>query len=176
LIFFNHQRFNRQGLALLTTQAYFKDLQPEFCLRSTCVEGGQAVMLYGSLCLYALGSGGVKGAIPALGGDQFDHHQQKKGALARYYNWNLLISTTGSIVGVTAVVWVSMNKGWYKGFFVSTVATLIGFTVLALGKPFYRIQPPGNSTFVRIAQVSLFSSRVHRQCDYFLAIMISYTV
>ena len=123
-------------------------------------------MFYGSLCLCALGSGGLKGAVPALGGGQFDHDQRKKGALARFYNWNLLISTAGSIVGVTAVVWVSMNKGWYKGFFISTVATLIGFAVLALGKPLYRIQPPGNnSTFVRIAQVSLFSSRGHRQRD-----------
>ncbi|KAF9665758.1 hypothetical protein SADUNF_Sadunf16G0157100 [Salix dunnii] len=148
------------GLALLTAQAYFKDLQPEFCHRSTCVKGGQAFMFYGSLCLCALGSGGVKGAVPALGGDQFDHDQRKKGALARYYNWNLLISTAGSIVGVTAVVWVSMNKGWYKGFFISTVATLIGFAVLALGKPLYRIQPPGNnSTFVRIAQVIVVTFR-----------------
>ncbi|KAJ6424623.1 hypothetical protein OIU84_025409 [Salix udensis] len=148
------------GLALLTAQAYFKDLQPGFCHRSTCVKGGQAVMFYGSLCLYALGSGGVKGAVPALGGDQFDHDHRKKGALARYYNWNLLISTAGSIVGVTAVVWVSMNKGWHRGFFISTVATLVGFAVLALGKPLYRIQPPGNnSTFVRIAQVVVVTFR-----------------
>ncbi|KAJ6750939.1 hypothetical protein OIU85_001471 [Salix viminalis] len=148
------------GLALLTAQAYFKDLQPGFCHRSTCVEGGQAVMFYGSLCLYALGSGGVKGAVPALGGDQFDHDHRKKGALARYYNWNLLISTAGSIVGVTAVVWVSMNKGWHRGFFISTMATLVGFAVLALGKPLYRIQPPGNnSTFVRIAQVVVVTFR-----------------
>ncbi|KAJ6315408.1 hypothetical protein OIU78_018824 [Salix suchowensis] len=148
------------GLALLTAQAYFKDLQPGFCHRSTCVKGGQAVMFYGSLCLYALGSGGVKGAVPALGGDQFDHDHRKKGALARYYNWNLLISTAGSIVGVTAVVWVSMNKGWHIGFFISTVATLVGFAVLALGKPLYRIQPPGNnSTFVRIAQVVVVTFR-----------------
>ncbi|KAB5520540.1 hypothetical protein DKX38_024859 [Salix brachista] len=149
-----------EGLALLTAQAYFKDLQPGFCHRSTCVKGGQAVMFYGSLCLYALGSGGVKGAVPALGGDQFDHDHRKKGALARYYNWNLLISTAGSIVGVTAVVWVSMNKGWHRGFFISTMATLIGFAVLALGKPLYRIQPPGNnSTFVRIAQVVVVTFR-----------------
>ncbi|KAJ6750940.1 hypothetical protein OIU85_001471 [Salix viminalis] len=117
-------------------------------------------MFYGSLCLYALGSGGVKGAVPALGGDQFDHDHRKKGALARYYNWNLLISTAGSIVGVTAVVWVSMNKGWHRGFFISTMATLVGFAVLALGKPLYRIQPPGNnSTFVRIAQVVVVTFR-----------------
>ncbi|CAK7330707.1 unnamed protein product [Dovyalis caffra] len=141
------------GLGLVTAQAYFKDLQPEDCHKSTCVKGGTAIIFYGSLFLYALGSGGVKGAIPALGGDQFDHDQQKRGALSRYYNWNLLISTCGSIVGVTAVVWVSMNKSWYKSFFISTIAALIGFTVLALGKPFYRIQPPGSSAFVRIAQV-----------------------
>jgi hypothetical protein len=53
------------------------------------------------------------------------------------------------------IVWVSMNKAWYWGFFIGTVAALVGFIFLALGKPFYNFQPLGSSPFVKIAQVTL---------------------
>lgn len=158
LCFFNHPSVNNlQGIALVTIQAYSKDLQPEFSGKFNCLKGGKAFMFYGSLCLLALGTGGVKGALPALGGDQFDRNEQNGGALSTYYNWFLLSSTTGALVGVTLVVWVSMNKAWYWGFFMGTVGALIGFIVLALGKPFFRFQPLGNSPFIKIAQVCLIS-------------------
>lgn len=114
-------------------------------------------MLYATLGLLALGSGGVKGALPALGGDQFDQNDPKEAkALARFFNWLLLSTTIGACVGVTGIVWVSTEKHyWYWGFFISTVATFIGFVILAIGKPFYRIvEPtPANSPIIRIAQV-----------------------
>ncbi|GMI79409.1 NRT1/ PTR family 4.3 [Hibiscus trionum] len=146
------------GLALMTIQAYSKDLQPTFCYgKPSCIHGGDAVMFYASLWLLALGSGGVKGALPALGGEQFDHKDPKEAkALARYFNWLLLSTTLGASVGVTGIVYLTTEEHkWYWGFFISTVATFIGFVVLALGKPFYRLREPtvANSPIARIAQV-----------------------
>lgn len=118
-------------------------------------------MLYASLALLALGSGGVKGALPALGGDQFDQKDPKEAkALARFFNWLLLSTTLGACIGVTGIVWVSTEKDWYWGFFISTVATFIGFVVLALGKPYYRLREPtpSDSPIIRIAQVNLSPS------------------
>lgn len=113
-------------------------------------------MLYTSLCLLALGTGGVKGALPALGADQFDQKVPKEAkALASYFNFLLFSTNVGAAVGVTVVVWVSANKGWWWGFLICTVVTCIGYTVLAVGRPFYRIQAPGESPVIRIAQVSL---------------------
>jgi len=113
-------------------------------------------MFYTSLCLLAVGAGGVKGSIAALGADQFDRTDEKgKKLLASYFNWFLLSTTIGSIVGVTVIVWVSMNKAWYWGFFIGTVAALVGFIFLALGKPFYCFQPLGSSPLLKIAQVAL---------------------
>lgn len=144
---------------MVTIQAYDKDLHPNPCGKSSCVEGGKAVMFYTSLCLLALGAGGVKGALPTLGGDQFDSKDLKeRKLLGSYFNWYLLSTILGSMVGVTAIVWVSMNRAWYWGFFIGTITALFGYIVLALGKPFYRFQPLGKSPLVRVTQVLLLES------------------
>ncbi|CAA2967991.1 Protein NRT1/ PTR FAMILY 4.6 [Olea europaea subsp. europaea] len=141
-----------------TIQAYSKSLQPDPCTESTCIKGRQALMLYTSLCLQALGAGGVKGSIAALGADQFDHKDQKGSqGLASYLNYYQFSATIGSIIGVTGVAWVPMNKDWFWGFFIGLVAALIGFVVLALGKPFYCFQPLANSPILRVSQVNLYS-------------------
>lgn len=147
---------------MVTIQAYSKDLQPAYCGKPSCIDGSKAVMFYFSLGLLALGAGGVKGALPALGGDQFDHKDPKEAkALARYFNWLLLSTTLGACVGVTGIVYLTTEKHkWYWGFFISTVATFIGFTVLALGKPFYRLREPkmADSPIIRITQVQYYLS------------------
>ncbi|KAJ0037889.1 hypothetical protein Pint_23415 [Pistacia integerrima] len=143
-----------------TIQAYSKDLHPDPCGKSSCVKGGISFMFYGSLCLLAIGAGGVKGALPALGADQFDNKYGKKdGMLARYFNWYLLSTTFGGMFGVTVIVWVSMNKAWYWGFFMGTITAIIGFIAVALGKPYYHFQPLGNSPLVKIAQVIVVAIR-----------------
>ncbi|XP_016176028.1 protein NRT1/ PTR FAMILY 4.6 [Arachis ipaensis] len=145
------------ALVVVTIQAGTKALQPEACGKSSCVKGGVAVMLYTSLCLLALGSGGVRGSMTALGADQFEEKDPKEGkGLATYFNWLLLSTTLGSVVGVTGVVWVSTQRAWYLGFLIVTVSSFLGFLTLALGKPFYRILPPSQSPLSRILQVFLF--------------------
>ncbi|KAK2654438.1 hypothetical protein Ddye_014294 [Dipteronia dyeriana] len=142
------------GLVLLTIQAYAKNLQPSVCGKSSCVEGGIALIFYTSLSLLALGSGGVRGSLTPLGADQFNQKDAKEAkALASYFNYSLLSITLGAIIGVTVIVYVSTAMAWYWGFFISTVSALIGYVVLAIGKPFYRIQPVSQSPLTRIAQV-----------------------
>ncbi|KAJ4824110.1 hypothetical protein Tsubulata_008851 [Turnera subulata] len=147
------------GLVLVTIQARFKDLQPEMCGKSSCIKGGQALMFYGSLCLLAIGSGTARGALPPLGGDQFVQDERQRGALSTYYNWLFLSSTSGGVIGVTFVVWISMSKAWYWGFFLVTVGTFVGYITLAFGKPFFRFQPLGNSPPIKIAQVIVVAFR-----------------
>nr|XP_027068798.1 protein NRT1/ PTR FAMILY 4.6-like [Coffea arabica] len=148
------------GLVLLTIQAYSDKFQPDPCQKSTCVKGGQAVMFYASISLLALGGGGVKGSVAALGADQFDS-KDPKGAkgLASYFNYYQFSVNIGSIIGVTAVVWVAMNKAWYWGFFIGLVGAFVGFAVLALGKPFYCYQPLATSPLIKISQVIVAAIR-----------------
>ncbi|KAJ9180400.1 hypothetical protein P3X46_008649 [Hevea brasiliensis] len=142
------------ALVMMTIQAHAKSLHPTYCGRSSCVEGNTAVMLYASLSLLALGSGGVRGVLPSLGADQFDQNDSEEAkALATYFNWITLSTVLGATVGVTGIVWVSSKDAWYKGFMISTVAAFVGFAVLLFGKPFYHQRKPGESPFIRIAQV-----------------------
>ncbi|KAH1229469.1 Protein NRT1/ PTR FAMILY 4.3 [Glycine max] len=143
------------ALVMLTVQAGLDHLHPDYCGKSSCVKGGIAVMFYSSLYLLALGMGGVRGSLTAFGADQFDEKKNpgEAKALASFFNWILLSSTLGSIIGVTGVVWVSTQKAWHWGFIIITIASSIGFLTLALGKPFYRIKTPGQSPILRIAQV-----------------------
>ncbi|XP_016498289.1 protein NRT1/ PTR FAMILY 4.5 isoform X1 [Nicotiana tabacum] len=139
---------------LMTIQGRYSSLQPQVCGKSNCLEGGIALLFYGSLCLLALGTGGVRGALPALGADQFDQNDPNEAkALGRYFNWLLLSSVSGSAIGVTVIVWVSTNKGWWIGFLISLGATFLGFLIFLFGKPFYRLQVPAESPLTRILQV-----------------------
>ncbi|PQQ07120.1 protein NRT1/ PTR FAMILY 4.5-like [Prunus yedoensis var. nudiflora] len=149
------------ALVLMTIQAYSKDLHPKPSCMSSCVEGRIAFMLYASLCLLALGSGGVRGALPALGADQFNRKEEAK-SLATFFNGLMLSSTIGATIGVTAIVYVSINAAWYWGFFISTIATFVGFAVFAIGKPFYRLQIPGDSPIIRIVQVIVVAIKNRR--------------
>ncbi|XP_021898923.1 protein NRT1/ PTR FAMILY 4.5-like [Carica papaya] len=142
------------ALVMVTIQAHSDHLHPSSCGKTSCVKGGIAVMLHASLGLLALGAGGVKGSLPPLGADQFDQKNPKEEkALASFFNFLLLSTTLGAVVGVTGIVWVSTKKAWYLGFTISTVAAFVGFIVLAIGKNFYRLLPPIESPLIRIAQV-----------------------
>ncbi|XP_071929977.1 protein NRT1/ PTR FAMILY 4.5-like [Coffea arabica] len=148
------------GLLLLYIQAKSHKLQPDPCGKSSCVKGSEAVMFYCTIFLLALGAGGVKGSVAALGADQFDQKDPKEAkALASFFNSYQFSITVGSIIGVTIVVWVAMNRGWHWGFLISLIATSIGVVILALGKPFYRIQAQGASPLVKISQVIVAAIR-----------------
>ncbi|KAK6121258.1 hypothetical protein DH2020_045032 [Rehmannia glutinosa] len=145
------------ALSMMTIQAHSDSLLPKPCGKSSCVENGVAVYFYASLSLLALGVGGVRGALPALGADQFDAKDPKEAkGLASYFNWLLLSSVVGGSVGVTIVVWVATNKNnhnWWKGFLITAVGTFAGYVFLVVGKPFYRLQVIRDSPLTRIVQV-----------------------
>lgn len=142
----------------MTYQAHTKSLLPAVpCISGSCMDGGKGVYFYASLSLMALGVGGVRGALPALGADQFDKKDPKGAkALASYFNWLLLSTVSGAAIGVTFIVYLATNKNnqnWWKGFLITTVSVFVGFVILALGKPFYRLEVPKGSPLTRIAEV-----------------------
>lgn len=142
---------------MMTIQAHTESLLPKPCGKPSCVEGSVAVYFYITLCLLALGVSGVRGSLPPLGAEQFDPKDPKEAkSLASYFNWLLLSTVTGASVGVTVVVWVATNKNnhnWWKGFLITAVAAFVGFVILIIGKPFYRLEVPKDSPILRVAQV-----------------------
>ncbi|PON70100.1 Proton-dependent oligopeptide transporter [Parasponia andersonii] len=146
------------GYILLLVQAHRPELRPPPCLSIThqC-EGpstSQAAMLFIGLYLLALGTGGVKATLPALGADQFDERDPKEASqMSSYFNWFLFSLVIGSILGVTLVVWISTNKGWDWAFGVCTMALFLSIVFISSGKPFYRNNAPKGSPLLRFARV-----------------------
>ncbi|GMI91205.1 ABA-importing transporter 1, NRT1/ PTR family 4.6, nitrate transporter 1:2 [Hibiscus trionum] len=152
------------GYALLTVQAHFHQLRPTPCMDDSkqCepANAGQASMLYTGLFLVALGTGGIKAALPLLGADQFDSKDPKEAIqLSSFFNWFMFSMTGGSLAGVTFVVWVSSNKGWDWAFGACTILALLEIVFLCIGKPFYRDNSPKGSPIIRIIQVLVAAIR-----------------
>lgn len=111
-------------------------------------------MLYTGLYLMALGTSGVKAALPALGADQYDEKDPKGAAqLSSFFNWFLFSLTIGAIFGVTFVVWISTNHGWDLAFVVCTIAVLFALLFVCMGKSLYRNNVPKGSPLLSILQV-----------------------
>lgn len=144
-----------QGYMLLIVQSHYKKLQPLPCLESTCVHGTKALLFYASISLIALGGGGIRGAIPALGADQFNYKKaEERKHIASFFNWLLLSITVGAVFGVIFVVYVSTMVGWDIGFIISLSCASLGLIIVAFGKPYFRVRVAGESPLLRVLQVS----------------------
>ncbi|XP_059637607.1 protein NRT1/ PTR FAMILY 4.5-like [Cornus florida] len=156
------------GYATLTIQAHFRELRPIPCKgvapskmnQCEAADSSQAAILFTGLYLVALGTGGVKAALPSLGADQFDQRDPKEASLlSSFFNWFLFSLITGAIFGVTFVVWISDNQGWDWAFGVCTIAVLVAILFLFMGKSLYRNNVPKGSPIVRILQVFVAAIR-----------------
>ncbi|XP_062158365.1 protein NRT1/ PTR FAMILY 4.5-like [Alnus glutinosa] len=156
------------GYGLLTVQAHFHQLRPFPCndvasnLKNTCeaADTSQTAFLFAGLYMVALGTSGVKAALPALGADQFGEKDPKEAAqLSSFFNWFLFSLTIGAIIGVTLIVWITSNQGWDWGFGICAVSVLCALVVLCMGKSLYRNNVPMGSPLLRILQVFVAAIR-----------------
>ncbi|KAJ0980044.1 hypothetical protein J5N97_015518 [Dioscorea zingiberensis] len=152
--------FEILGYILVTIQARRPNLRPPALCLTCKLEGKNAAIFYLSLCLLALGYGGVRGAYPALGADQFDKKNPKeRKSLASFFNWLLLSITLGATLGVTVIVWVSTERSWALGFFISLMCAILGFCIITAGKPFYRSRIVKDSPLLKLFQVIVAAIR-----------------
>ncbi|XP_023895867.1 protein NRT1/ PTR FAMILY 4.5 [Quercus suber] len=147
------------GYALLAVQAHFPHLRPIPCKghmnKCEAANSSQTAILFTGLYLVALGTSGVKAALPALGADQFNDEKNPKevAQLSSFFNWFLLSLTIGAILGVTILVWITTNQGWEWGFGICFVAVLFSLIFVCMGKSLYRNNKPMGSPLLRILQV-----------------------
>uniref|UniRef100_A0A0A0LP21 Nitrate transporter n=1 Tax=Cucumis sativus TaxID=3659 RepID=A0A0A0LP21_CUCSA len=150
------------GLVILTLQADVPYLKPSRCVSNAVgngnpchkVEGGEAAMLFAGLYMVALGVGGIKGALPPHGAEQFDETSfegRKKRSV--FFNYFIFCLSCGALIAVTLVVWMEDNKGWQWGFGISTLTILISIPIFLLGSPTYRIKTPAGSPITTIFKV-----------------------
>ncbi|KAL0366160.1 UNVERIFIED_CONTAM: protein NRT1/ PTR FAMILY 4.5 [Sesamum radiatum] len=156
------------GYALLAVQAHLKQLRPLPCKDAALSKmnqcqsatSSQEAMLFMSLYLVALGSGGTRAALPALGADQFDESDPEEAkSLSSYFNWYMFFINIGAILGVTFIVWINTTQGWDWAFGVCSIAIAIALLFLCMGGSVYQNNVPKGSPLTRILQVLVAATR-----------------
>ncbi|KAK4715392.1 hypothetical protein R3W88_013730 [Solanum pinnatisectum] len=145
------------GMIILTLSAILPQLRPPSCKDDEyCKEANssQLAILYVSLLLTALGSGGIRPCVVAFGADQFDENDpNQKTQIWKFFNWYYFSMGFSMLVAVTVIVYIQDNIGWGVGFGVPTIAMLISIVVFIFGYPLYRNLDPAGSPFTRLVQV-----------------------
>ncbi|KAG9459148.1 hypothetical protein H6P81_003656 [Aristolochia fimbriata] len=166
----HYQIQDHPHLRLRRVHARDESLQPVPCNMfdptAICekVKGRNRAILFSGLYLVALGSGGLKAALPALGAEQFDEQDPKERRhVSSFFNFFLFSMCVGSSLGVTFLVWIQNNRGWDKALTISSSSILLGLVCIAFGYPKYRNRVPSGSPLTRIARVlvAAFRNRNH---------------
>nr|CAB3499973.1 unnamed protein product [Digitaria exilis] len=143
------------GMFTLTVSAFLPLL-----MGSSYDRGIHRVTAYLGLYLVALGNGGIKPCVSALGADQFDANDPEervtKGSFFNWYYWSVNI---GSLLSATVLVWVQDNIGWGVGLAIPTVCMVSGLSVFIAGRKVYRYQKVGGSPLTRVSQVVVAAVR-----------------
>ncbi|KAM4095225.1 hypothetical protein ACJW30_08G013300 [Castanea mollissima] len=145
------------GMISLTLSAVLPQLRPPPCKGDqVCREAdaGQEAILYLSLLLGALGSGGIRPCVVAFGADQFDETDPKQNTKTwTFFNWYYFVMGASILVAVTVLVYIQDNVGWGWGLGIPTIAMLISVITFIIGYPLYRNLDPVGSPFTRLVQV-----------------------
>ncbi|XP_021910271.1 protein NRT1/ PTR FAMILY 3.1 [Carica papaya] len=151
------------GMIILTLSAILPKLRPPPCKgEQTCQEAdtGQLAILYVSLLLGAIGSGGIRPCVAAFGADQFDESDPKQTTkIWRYFNWYYFVMGGSILVAVTVLVYIQDNVGWGWGLGVPTIAMFLSVVAFIFGYPLYRHLDPAGSPFTRLVQVGVAAFR-----------------
>lgn len=159
----------------LTLSAVLPELRPPPCKwEDECKEasGGQLAILYVSLLLGALGSGGIRPCVVAFGADQFDESDPNKTRTWTYFNWYYFVMGASILVAVTLLVYIQDNIGWGWGLGIPTIAMFISIITFIAGYPLYQNFNPAGSPFTRLIQVAVAAFRKRKIPDMPNSIML----
>ncbi|KAH9620025.1 hypothetical protein KSS87_023213 [Heliosperma pusillum] len=141
------------GMISLTTSAILPKLRPAPGQEAS---GSQLAVLYLSLFLAALGSGGIRPCVVAFGAEQFDESDPKqKNVTWKYFNWYYFAMGASILVAVTVVVYIQDNVGWGWGLGIPTFLMLLSIITFVVGYRYYRHLDPSGSPFTRLVQVCI---------------------
>ncbi|KAL8470617.1 hypothetical protein ACS0TY_033244 [Phlomoides rotata] len=160
------------GMITLTTSAVMPSLRPPPCKSNQVCEAadsGQLAILYISLLLTAVGSGGIRPCCVSFGADQFDENDPKqKTTTWKFFNWYYFCMGASIMVANTVIVYIQDNVGWGWGLGVPTIAMALSIIGFVFGYPLYRKLDPAGSPFTRLLQVCVAAwkkRKLAKVCD-----------
>ncbi|KAL2952481.1 hypothetical protein AAZX31_19G113600 [Glycine max] len=155
------------GLISITVSAILPQFRPPPCpTQVNCQEAtsSQLWILYISLLLTSVGSGGIRPCVVPFSADQFD--MTKNGVASRkwnLFNWYFFSMGLASLSALTIVVYIQDNMGWGWGLGIPCIAMLISIIAFVLGSPLYKTVKPEGSPLVRLAQVTVAAIKKRKE-------------
>lgn len=152
-----------QGTGMLTVTTGLPQLRPPPChSREKCKPANalQMGILYISLYLIALGTGGLKSSVSGFGTDQFDEKDEKeKSQTAHFFNRFFLFISIGTLAAVTVLVYVQDEVGRSWAYGICCISMLIAIIIFFSGTKRYRYKRSSGSPIAQIFQVILAAIR-----------------
>lgn len=146
------------GTGMLAISTKLPELHPPPCTKhsDTCKEasGFQMGMLYISLYIISLGTGGLKSSVSGFGTDQFDEKDEKeKAQMAFFFNRFFFIISMGTLFAVTVLVYVQDRVGRTWAYGICSLSMFIAVVLFISGTKRYRYKKGSGSPIVQIFQV-----------------------
>ncbi|XP_061369924.1 protein NRT1/ PTR FAMILY 3.1-like [Gastrolobium bilobum] len=155
------------GMVSIAVSTIMPHMRPPPCpTQVNCKEAtsSQLGILYLSLLLTSIGSGGIRPCVVPFSADQFD--MTKNGVASRkwnLFNWYSFSMGFATLIALTIVVFIQDNMGWGWGLGIPTIAMLISIIAFVLGLPLYKTVKPQGSPLVRLAQVIVAAIKKRRE-------------
>lgn len=147
------------GTCLLAVSTKLPQLRPPACHATEVTQCEQATnfqmgILYLSLYLIALGTGGLKSSVSGFGTDQFDEKDEKeKAQMAYFFNRFFFIISTGTLMAVTVLVYIQDEVGRSWGYGICSASMFVALVIFLSGTKRYRYKKCLGSPVVHISQV-----------------------
>ncbi|KAF8398193.1 hypothetical protein HHK36_017119 [Tetracentron sinense] len=154
------------GLISITISAVIPSFRPTPCpTQENCQEASawQLFILYASLLLTSLGSGGIRPCVVTFGADQLDLSITKQASRKwNFFNLYYFSLGTATLTALTVVVYIQDNVGWGWGLGLPAIAMALSVIAFVLGSPLYKKLKPAGSPFLRLTQVVVAAVKKRR--------------
>ncbi|CAK7340302.1 unnamed protein product [Dovyalis caffra] len=145
------------GMISLTMSAILPSLRPPPCpSQVNCKEASnsQLWVLYMSLILTSIGSGGIRPCVVTFAADQFDMTKSAVGSRSwNFFNWYYFCMGVATLTALTVVVYIQDNVGWVWGLGIPTLGMALSIVAFIFGSSLYYKLKPGGSPLLRLVQV-----------------------